>query len=223
MTWDDMIFWQSGEWQVVQEKLDDLERAGVACNPERVNLFRALDVLDLERVKVLIVGQDPYPDSRCATGVAFSIPSGVHPFPATLNNILREYVEDLHLEWPPSGNLEQWCKQGVLLWNAIPSCESGKPGSHDWEEWKYLTKEIVELLSKKGIVFCFLGKKAQAFKEYVGPADTDPIFPNHILEFSHPSPRGSIMSKKPFQNSRMFSTINACLAEQGKDAIDWRL
>ena len=214
-------YWQSGEWQVANERLKDLEKAGIVYNPTRAELFRSLRVVQPGEVKVCIIGQDPYPDPAFATGIPFSIPRdiGQDRFPRTLVNIFKEYVADLGYPFPNHGDLTGWVSQGVLLWNAIPTCRSGVSLSHDWdgEEWRPLTKEIVTLLSDRGIVFCFLGSVAKRYLEFVN------LDKNEVILTSHPSPRGTRFSKTPFEGSRLFSTINAKLISQGLTTIDWRL
>lgn len=218
MSWTDLEYWRSGEWQVVEERLNDFDLTGSCYNPERQFLFAALDATPMEKVKVVLLGQDPYPGGKYACGLAFSIPKTVQSHPPTLQTILQEYVDDLHYPYPKNGSLEKWAAQGVLLWNAIPTCETGKSLSHDWIEWSYLTKEIIQQLSQKGsIVFVFLGGVARRYVQYV---DTNR---NDVIETSHPSPRGNLSSKSPFSGSRLFSTINQKLNGRGKEAIDWKL
>jgi len=214
-------FWQSGEWQVVNERLKEFDKLGVVYNPKRSALFRALSLTSLEQTKVVILGQDPYPDPKLATGLSFSIPRGFGPgsFPPTLRTIFNEYTNDLKYPTPSHGDLEVWATQGVLLWNAIPSCQAGKSLSHDWpgNEWGYLTKEIVERCARKGIVFALLGAVAKRYSELIDLSN------NEVILTSHPSPRGSRNSRTPFEGSRLFSTINAKLISQGLTPIDWRL
>lgn len=213
MNWDELDYWNTGEWQVVQEKLDDLDKAKIAYNPARESLFAALDALSFEKVTVAIIGQDPYPKSIHATGVAFSIPEGIKDYPPTLKNIFQELQNDLTYPDPKSGNLNKWVKQGVLLWNVFPSCEEGKPGSHHWDEWLPLTQEIVTKLDKQScVVFVLLGAEARKFSKYIENSD--------VIETSHPSPLGA---NKGFFGSRIFSTVNAKLAEAGMNTVDWSL
>jgi uracil-DNA glycosylase len=214
-------FWQSGEWQVINERLKGFDKAGVVYNPKRAALFRALSLTSLEQTKVVVLGQDPYPDPKFATGLSFSIPRGIgqDSFPPTLRTLFKEYCSDLHYSFPSHGDLTIWATQGVLLWNAIPSCRAGKSLSHDWpgNEWCFLTKEIIERCSRKGIVFALLGTVAKRYLEFIDLSNNEVIFT------SHPSPRGSRNSRTPFEGSRLFSTINDKLHSQGLTAIDWRL
>lgn len=215
--WDEMRYWDTGEWQVVQERLKDLNKAHKKYCPKQEDLFAALDATPYEKVRVAIVGQDPYPNALLATGIAFDIGYTSIPFPPTLVTLYKEYERDLHLPTPTTGSLHKWCDQGVLLWNAIPSCEAGKSLSHDWPEWKLLTQEIVEALSEASVLMVFLGGKARDFLQYVDLLNSD------VLVYSHPSPRGSMRSKTPFLGSHMFSTINDKLQAEGQTPIDWRL
>lgn len=214
MTWDDLTFWNSGEWDVVQENLALLKKQKVIVNPTSENMFNALDETPFDKVKVIIVGQDPYPDHLKATGFAFSIPKG-ESMPASLVNIFKELEGDLRYPFPKSGDLMPWVKQGVLLWNALPTCEQGKPLSHNWPEWHLLTQQIIEALDKKKCVFVFVGGFAREFAKFV--------FNNPVFEVAHPSPRAMISAKKPFIGSRFFSTINDKLNSLKLGPVDWRL
>lgn len=220
----DLDYFNSGEWQVVDERLKELEKVSRKVgsdgyNPGRDNLFRALQLIPMGEVKVAIIGQDPYPATAFATGVAFSIPSGYgHTgFPPTLQCFLKEYSADLHYDIPNSGDLSGWSARGVLLWNAIPTCASGRSLSHDWDEYSYLTREIVRRLSRGGVVFAFLGGVARRYIPDVALEN------NEVIVTSHPSPRGNINSKSPFTGSRLFSTINDKLVNNGQQPIDWKL
>lgn len=224
--WEQMKYWESGDWQAAREKLDNIDGY---FNPSRDNLFRALDLTPFESVKVCIVGQDPYPNPSHATGVAFSIPKDLKVYPPTLANILVEYMKDLEVQVPTSGNLEKWCSEGVLLWNATPTCATWKPASHsDWEEWVPLTREIVWSLSaRKGVVFAFLGARAREYAKLVDTTQKNGTANNCCLETSHPSPLSASPKKRyavpPFRGSRLFSTINAKLRSMKKETVDWSL
>ncbi len=218
-------YFNSGEWQVVNEKLKDLERVNRPAgydgyNPGRESLFRALRLVSYREVSVAIIGQDPYPERRFSTGIAFSIPSEIksEEYPPTLKTILAEYGRDLHLPSPSNGDLSRWSEEGhVLLWNSYPSCASGHSLSHDWPEWELLTSTIVQELSKKGIVFALLGSVARRYLPLIDLRN------NSVVVTSHPSPRGSLNSKTPFVGSRIFTTINDKLVNNGQSPIDWSL
>ena len=198
-----LAYFQSGEWQVVKEKLDDEDDN---FNPGWGHLFDGLKLVPCERVRVAILGQDPYPDRMYCTGVAFSVPQSAG-IPPSLKNIFKEYQDDLGFPPPRCGDLTKWCEQGVLLWNVYPSCRTGQPGSHHWLEWEYLTKEILELIDGKATVV-FLGNRARSFARYCTKSPT--------ICTSHPSPLGA---RYGFFGSRIFSKINATLEQP----IDWRL
>jgi len=224
----DLSFFNSGEWQVCDERLKDIEKVSdrlgseyPGYSPGRDKLFAALRAIPAGEVRCCIIGQDPYPSPRYATGFAFSIPSTIEEghWPPTLKTFISEYSSDLRLPRPHHGCLEEWSSRGVLLWNAIPSCRAGVSLSHDWPDdaWGYLTREIIKILAKKGIVFALLGQVA---RRHIGLiSDTN----NRVVVTSHPSPRGSMASKTPFVGSRVFSTINDRLNDIALEPIDWRL
>lgn len=218
MPWN-LNYFKSGEWQVCDERLRDLDAAGTEWSPGRYHLFLNLKRVSVSDCRVCIVGQDPYPRRRYATGHAFSIPAEFGPadYPPTLRELFGEYRRDLGYPIPPNGNLQRWVDEGVLLWNAIPSCTNGASLSHDWDEYVPLNREVLGRLSDKGIVFAFLGGVAKRYVEVVNPLN------NRIITTSHPSPRGSRNSRVPFNGSRLFSTINDKLNELGLDPIEWRL
>lgn len=220
----DLKFFDSGEWQVCDEKLRDLEKVSRRIGhdgyvPGRKSLFKALQAIPEAEVRVAIIGQDPYPNATYSTGIAFSIPREITPehYPQTLSTFLNEYSTDLRLPVPSSGDLGRWTQNGVLLWNAIPSCGQGKSLSHDWSEWAFLTREIIQRLSQRGIVFALLGQVARRYINDIALEN------NELVTTSYPSSRGTINSKTPFVGSRLFSTINAKLVNNGQEPIDWKL
>ena len=209
--WSELKFFHTGEFQVIDERLNECP----PWCPGPHALFKSLD-LSFADTKVVLMGQDPYPNPRYATGLAYNIPDNISDWPPTLINIIREYKSDLHYPHPKTGSLEKWSKEGVLLWNCIPSCEIGKPLSHDWEEWKPLTEEIVRLLDARGgVVFVMTGAKSREYTKYISQSP--------IIETSHPSPRGSLAGNHPFLGSRIFSRTNALLTSIGVKPIDWKL
>jgi len=209
-------FWKSGEYQVVKEKLHECRDGNTLRDlycPGRLNLFRELSLLRPEQVKVVIVGQDPYPDPLLATGIAFSIPRSVKTFPPSLVNIFKEYTNDLGYDRPKSGDLTRWIKEGVLLWNAYPTCEAHKPGSHKWPEYDLLTGELLRALDVNKPVVIYLGRVAQTFEASCSE-------PERAIKTSHPSPLGAM---KGFLGSRIFSRTNWILKNLGKEPIQWKL
>ncbi len=213
-TWDELVFFHK-VWPYFYLKLDEDN----IC-PCIDDMFLSMELTPYEEVRCAIIGQDPYPNPSLAMGISFSIPNDVSKaISPTLRCIFNEYVNDLHLSFPTSTDLTPWARQGVFLWNAIPSCEQWKSMSHDWEEWHALTKEIVERLDDKGIVFVFIGSVARRFVPYVSSNSS-------TIELSHPSPRTNSYSPpsgspvRRFKGSRMFSSINDAL---GYNPIDWKL
>lgn len=217
MQWSELAFWSSEHWTSVQVRLDTMDKDGISYNPKRAHLFAAMDEVPFDDVTVVIVGQDPYPTTKHATGIAFH--TGTADIPPTLANIYQEYVKDLHYPLVTTGDLTKWTSQGVFLWNAIPTCETGKSLSHkDWYEWEHLTREIVQKLSEKKLVtFVFLGGVARQYVEFVDQENND------VIETSHPSPRASAKSYQPFFGSRIFTRINGSLVSMNRPTIDWRL
>lgn len=231
-SWEDLEFWRSGEWQTIEEKLDEMDGQILAgpegtpvytakktpyC-PRREDIFAALDATTFIDVKVAFLGQDPYPSRKHATGLAFSVPRRVVNLPPTAYNLLKEYQTDLRLPNPGHCDLRSWAEEGVLLWNVVPTCEEWKSLSHyGWTEWTYLTREIIGQLSERGCVFVFFGGKA---REYVHSVDRQR---NAVIEVSHPSPRGASAGRNPFLGSRVFTLVNQKLCERGSQPINWRL
>lgn len=219
----ELDYFNSGEWQVVDERLKDLEKVNRPVSdgytPGRSNLFAALRETPFSAVKCVIIGQDPYPDRKYGTGVAFSIPEEVSQsdWPPTLRTILKEYSTDLNRPVCNSGSLGRWAERGCLLWNAVPSCLPGKSLSHDWPEYEPLTREIIKRLNERGVVYALLGQVARRYLDCVDVTKCS------VLLTSHPSPRGSQSSKSPFIGSRIFSTINDKLTDLGREPMDWSL
>lgn len=221
--WDQLPFWLSEDWLTAQEKLDGEVAGSLSICPSRDRIFRALDETPLDQVRAAIIGQDPYPNPACATGLAFSIPKGVANIPPTLRTILREYSDDLHLPIPTHGDLSSWCSSGVLLWNALPTCLCFKSMSHDWPEWRRLTNEILEFLCKRGVVIVLVGSVARRHAETVNYFELVNPGENVCIEVSHPSPRGRAAGRSPFVGSRLFSKINAGCVSLGYEPVNWEL
>lgn len=183
--------------------------------PLKENIWRALEITPLETIKVVILGQDPYPTPGNAHGLAFSIMPDVKPLPASLKNIYKELVTDIGFTPPSHGNLELWAKQGVLLLNTVLTVEAGAPQSHSKIGWEEVTDQIIRSIAaqKENVIFVLWGKSAQAKKKLIGSK-------HRVFESAHPSP---LSASKGFFGSKPFSTINAWLEEIGKERINWQL
>lgn len=189
------------------------ERAKGDVFPAPENVFAALRLTPLAKVRAVIIGQDPYHGPGEAHGLAFSVPAGI-AIPPSLRNIRTELRTDLGIEAPSSGSLEQWAENGVLLLNAILTVAKDDPGSHRALGWKPLTTAMVRAVQQldRPIAFLLWGKFAQ---KLAGPIPE----PHVAVSTAHPSPR----SQKGFCGTRPFSTANKLLAKRGADPIDWRL
>ncbi len=176
-------------------------------------VFNALELCPFDAVRVVILGQDPYHGKGQAHGLSFSVPDGVKQ-PPSLKNIYKEIAADLGKEIPPSGNLERWAKQGVLLLNATLTVEDGKPGSHQGLGWEQFTDAIIKKVSdeKEHVVFLLWGNYARAKKDLI---DTRKHL---VLEAPHPSP---FSAHTGFFGSGHFSKTNAYLAEHNLPTVDW--
>jgi uracil-DNA glycosylase len=177
--------------------------------PRREEIFRAFDI-DLEKVRVVIFGQDPYPTKGNAMGSAFSIPGNVSRIPASLRNIFQELESDLGFKKPASGDLTAWESSGVLLLNRVLTTRVGETGAHSDLGWQHITNDIARELGARGVIAILWGKSAQ---ELSG---------NFIKNISsaHPSP---LSAYRGFFGSQPFSRANELLVAQGKEPIDWSL
>jgi uracil-DNA glycosylase len=211
-------YWNTGEWQVCHERLKDLDKAGVKWNPPRKELFQQLRNVRSEDVKVLILGQDPYPKRKHATGIPFRIPPEEDTVPPTLATIFEEYESDTGFVTPEDYDILPWLSRGVLPWNVVPTCTVGESLSHQWEEYYPLTWEILDKLSAQPLVVASLGGFATKF---LREQDYDNF---SIITVSHPSPRASKASHNPFLGSKIFTRINTALqGDWGLEPIDWNL
>jgi uracil-DNA glycosylase len=189
--------------------------AGKRIFPAGANWFRALDLTPLDKVKVVILGQDPYHGPGQAHGLCFSVPEGVRA-PPSLVNIYKELESDLGIRRPPHGFLEHWAKQGVLLLNSVLTVEMGMAASHRDRGWERFTDAVVQLVNDKQqpVVFMLWGSYAQKKASFV---DTTRHL---VLKAPHPSP---LSAHSGFLGCRHFSKANAFLESRGLDPIDWAL
>ncbi len=183
--------------------------------PPGNRIFAAFDHTPFGKVKVVILGQDPYHGYGQAHGLCFSVPDGVPP-PPSLVNIFKELSTDLDIHVPQSGNLEKWADQGVLLLNATLTVRANQAGSHQRRGWENFTDEVIRQLSARctGLVFILWGSYAQAKDVLI---DTSKHF---ILKAVHPSP---LSVYRGFFGCRHFSKTNELLLKAGKAPVDWKL
>ncbi len=183
--------------------------------PPAKNIFRAFDLCPFDKVKVVILGQDPYHGPSQANGLCFAVSDGV-ALPPSLQNIFKELQSDLSLPIPKTGNLEKWAKQGVLLLNATLTVLPGQAGSHQKKGWEEFTDAAVKTLAegREHLVFILWGRYAQEKGKFIDRSK------HHIIASAHPSP---LSAHAGFFGSRPFGKTNAYLKSVGKEEIDWTL
>ena len=202
-------------WQRLLEPLaPEIDRIlgqieGENTAPSRELIFRALE-LDLEKIKVVIFGQDPYPTPGNAMGMAFSIPPEIVRLPASLRNIFQELESDLGVRKHLSGDLAAWERSGVLLLNRVLTTRVGESAAHANLGWQRITDFIAKELGSRGVVAILWGKSAQELSQYF----------EYQMSSAHPSP---LSAYRGFFGSKPFSRANELLVAQGREPIDWSL
>lgn len=192
------------------------ERAtGATIYPPGSLIFNAFELTPFDKVKVVILGQDPYHGKGQAHGLSFSVPAGVQP-PPSLINIFKELHTDIGMPIPKHGNLTKWAQQGVLLLNAVLTVRANEPASHAKIGWTDFTNAVIKKISDKseGVVFLLWGKYAQEKQVLIDETK------HHVLKAAHPSP---FSADKGFFGCKHFSKTNQLLVKQGIDPIDWSL
>ena len=184
------------------------------CFPKRNEIFAAFDHCPFDKVKVVIIGQDPYHGLGQANGLCFSVNDGI-AFPPSLINVFKEIQTDLQLSFPKSGNLERWADQGVLLLNATLTVRESEAGSHQNKGWETFTDAVIKKISddKENIVFLLWGGFA---KKKCAKIDRNK---HHVLETGHPSPLSA--NRSLWFGNKHFSKTNDYLKSLGKDTIVW--
>jgi uracil-DNA glycosylase len=195
--------------------LKEEKQAGKVIYPPGKLIFNAFDKTPFDKIKVVIIGQDPYHNAGQAHGLSFSVPDGVAP-PPSLVNIFKELQSDLNITIPHTGNLEPWARQGVLLLNASLTVVANTPNSHAQAGWHTFTDEVIRHVSadKEHVVFMLWGKFAQNKAELIDSSR------HLVLKAAHPSP---FSAHSGFFGSGHFSKANQWLQQQGEKPIDWSL
>ena len=189
------------------------EYANYTIYPSEDKIFTALNLLPFDKVKVVIIGQDPYHEPGQAQGISFSVPENV-TIPPSLVNIMQEINSDLGIECNKSGDLTRWVKQGVLLLNTVLTVRRGQANSHKDKGWETFTSEIIKKLAKRKepLVFLLWGSYAQSFAPLI---DSQHL----VLKAPHPSP---LSAYRGFFGCKHFSKCNKFLEEHGVEPIDWK-
>ena len=202
--WQEALSELRGQIDFIDSKLQTSDLA-----PEYKNVMRALSV-SIESIRVVIIGQDPYPAPGHAHGLAFSVSSDVTPLPASLRNIFMELESDVGIPMSANGDLSRWAEQGVLLLNRILTTKSGYSLKHELLGWQEITNEIARTLGQRSVVAILWGKNAQELSRLFNPGLT--------ITSAHPSP---LSSYRGFFGSKPFSQTNQILESIGLPAIRW--
>ena len=196
--------------------LENERATGQTILPARNDIFNALATTPYEQVRVLLVGQDPYPTPGHAHGLCFSVQPTVRPLPFSLRNVYRELQEDLGCRIPNNGYLEPWARQGILMLNTVLTVRAHQTNSHQGRGWEQFTDRVIELVAAKQarVVFVLWGREAQKKKKRL-------ITQSHhaVVACAHPSP----LSVRKFFGCRCFSHINRDLADTGLAPINWKI
>ena len=197
----------------IAKQLDNEELTGVRHAPAREDIFRAF-CAPLDSIRVVILGQDPYPTRGHAVGLSFSTNRDVRPLPRSLTNIYAELRDDLGIDPAEHGDLSRWVDQGVMLLNTSLTVREGEAGSHRAWPWRNVTGAALRALAERGgpLVAVLWGREAQWAAALLNGVDS--------IESAHPSP---LSAHRGFFGSRPFSRTNASLVNQGGDPIDWRV
>jgi uracil-DNA glycosylase len=215
-SWKEILFdeFQKPYFQELKNFLKE-EKAQHTVYPPGSLIFNAFNQTPFSKVKVVLLGQDPYHGPGQAHGLCFSVPQGI-PAPPSLVNIFKEIKDDIGIPVPSHGNLENWAKQGVLLLNATLTVRANTPLSHSKKGWETFTDRVIEVISEKksGVVFLLWGNNAKVKEQLI---DSSKHF---VLKAAHPSP---FSAANGFFGCKHFSKTNELLKKQSLEPIDWRL
>ncbi|MBN9063663.1 MAG: uracil-DNA glycosylase [Rhizobiales bacterium 65-9] len=211
--WRDLPFFRNGSAERVIARVTEREKAGARILPTPGDMLNALRLTPLDSVRVVILGQDPYPTPGHANGLAFSY-IGEGALPASLRNIFKELQSDVGGDPQRKGDLSRWARQGALLLNTALTVEAGAAGAHMRYGWSELTKQVVEAVSARPTpaVFILWGDKARAYGALIDPRR------HLVIDSAHPSP---LSARRGFFGSKPFSRANDFLKAHGERAIDW--
>ena len=211
--WADVLEPVAGRVAAMGDFLRAELAAGRSYLPAGANVLRAFSQ-PFDDVRVLIVGQDPYPTPGHAVGLSFSVGPDVRPLPPSLINIFREYVDDLGFPEPSTGDLSPWAEHGVLLLNRALTVAPHRPAAHRGKGWEEVTEQAIRGLAARGtpLVAILWGRDARNLRPLL---DGVPC-----IESAHPSP---MSARSGFFGSRPFSRANRLLVQQGADPVDWKL
>ena len=211
--WADALEPVAGRVAAMGEFLRAELAAGRSYLPAGANVLRAFSQ-PFHDVRVLIVGQDPYPTPGHAVGLSFSVGPEVRPLPPSLLNIFREYADDLGFPEPATGDLSPWSEHGVLLLNRALTVAPHRPAAHRGEGWEEVTEQAIRSLAARGtpLVAILWGRDARNLRPLLGGVP--------CIESAHPSP---MSARSGFFGSRPFSRANLLLVQQGAEPVDWKL
>ena len=204
--WKAFLELEEGYFKELDEKL-----TGQEINPEYEKIFSCFQ-LSPDNVKVVIVGQDPYPEPKFAMGLAFSVKPEIERLPASLRNIKKELESDLQIELSKTGDLQLWVEAGILLLNRVLTTKRHQSMAHANLGWQAFTDLVIKKLATKKVVFIFWGNYAQELNKYIDP--------KRLIKGVHPSP---LSAHRGFFGSKPFSKANELLGEMGLEQINWKI
>lgn len=214
ITWYDVLHQEKKKYFIKLMSLINHQRLTKLVYPSRKQVFRAFLLTELYKIKVVILGQDPYYNKNQADGLAFSVPNGVS-IPPSLKNIFKELKSNFPKYCiPQNGSLVDWAKQGVFLINTSLTVEAGNPGSHTKLGWDKFTNKVITIISSclNGVIFLLWGKHAQSKECYINKTK------HYILKAAHPSPLSAF---RGFFGCTHFKLVNQILISNGKMPIIW--
>ena len=214
-SWDEFLLPELNQtyMQTLKSFLCEEKALGKSILPASDCWFNALNSTPLDKVKVVILGQDPYPTPGHAHGLCFSVQADVKPLPKSLINIYKELNDDLGV-LNTNGNLQSWCQQGVLLLNSVLTVESGLANSHQGKGWEQFTDKVISTVNKRAtpVVFVLWGAYAQKKGRIIDDSR------HLVIRSAHPSP---LSAYRGFWGSKPFSKINAFLQQHSQTQINW--